>query len=285
MLAAREPPRQSYSIYQFPQHGQRDMNSAIFLVVLCCRVASAQQPPCLTAGYYLSTPTSCNECPAGSYCDAGIKTLCPPGKYQSLCVQSVCLDCPENYACGNGTIDPVTCPEGTVTPSGSASCGTACDYENYYYSANACKRRTVFCDYNTQYEVPTPLNRTTERQCINLKPCNTKRLYDLSPISGNPAGVATFNPLFEYISGYQTRYTDRNCTRWAPCQYDEYVVQLPVDDGMGFLVMPLICKKLSTYTSDTQYRLVDSSITRFVHDVFMDGPFVISNLFRMQGQG
>ncbi len=37
-----------------------------------------------------------------------------------------------------------------------------CDYENYYYNATAklCANRTVFCNLQTHYEVPTPLNYT-----------------------------------------------------------------------------------------------------------------------------
>ena len=38
--------------------------------------------------------------------------------------------------------------------------------------------------------------------------------------------------------------------------------QLPVDDGTGFLVKPLVCRKLSAPTSATQYLLVDGSRTR-----------------------
>lgn len=74
--------------------------------------------------------------------------------------------------------------------------------------------------------------------------------------------MALFTPLQEYITKYNTRYTDRECWTWAPCGPDDYVEQLPVDDGLGFLVKQLICKRLSTSKSNTQYLLVDGYKTR-----------------------
>jgi hypothetical protein len=81
---------------------------------------------------------------------------------------------------------PTACQLGTVTPPGSILCSTECDYENYYYSSG-CKKRTVFCNYNLQYEQPTPNNRTRERTCINLRACNTARMSsETAPVADAP---------------------------------------------------------------------------------------------------
>ena len=58
--------------------------------------------------------------------------------------------------------------------------------------------------------------------------------------AGCSSGVALFDPLQEYIVKHNTRYTDRECWQWSPCTSDEWVVQLPVDDGLGFLVQPQV---------------------------------------------
>jgi hypothetical protein len=80
-------------------------------------------------------------------------------------IAHACLDCPEGFACPfNGTTTPSTCPDETVTPSKSISCGKECDYENYFYNTTnqSCQPRKVFCNYSRQYEVATPLNRTVQ---------------------------------------------------------------------------------------------------------------------------
>ena len=61
------------------------------------------------------------------------------------------------------------------------------------------------------------------------------------------------------------------CWSWAPCGQDYYVAQLPVDDGLGFLVQPLQCRLL-TAPSQTkrQYKLVDGERTRDRDNVWMD---------------
>ena len=99
------------------------------------------------------------------------------------------MDCLENYACASpGTVSPVACPDGTVTPTGSAACrNTVCDFEKYYYDtvAKVCKERKVFCNYTLQYEVPTPLNQTRERECKALSPCDTSRMASPTyPVQG-----------------------------------------------------------------------------------------------------
>lgn len=82
--------------------------------------------------------------------------------------------------------------------------------------------------------------------------------------------MATFEPLQEYIIQYNTRYTDRVCWAWSPCASTDYVEQLPVDDGMGFLVQRQVCKKLSARKSPSQYLLVDGSVTRDRDNVWVD---------------
>lgn len=231
------------------------------------------QMMCLDAGlYYSPVSNKCEPCPAGSYCLEGSSaySLCPAGQFQQQGQQSACIDCPENHDCSAaGTVSPVACPLGRVSPAGSSlSCSQMdCDYENYYYNATAklCVNRTVFCNLQTHYEVPTPLNYTQERICKPLSVCKTVRLKDRSPIDGGPSGVALFDPLQEYIVLYSSRYLDRKCWAWAPCGPNDYVEQLPVDDGVGFLVKPQVCKGLSKQSSARgQYLLVDGSATRCV---------------------
>ena len=79
-----------------------------------------------------------------------------------------------------------------------------------------------------------------------------------------------FLPLKEYIVKYNTWYSDLVCWTWAPCGADEYVEQLPVDDGLGYLVKPLVCRGLSVAKSPNQYLLVDGSITRDRDNVWVD---------------
>ena len=233
--------------------------------------ASTPAPPCHEGGFYLvsSAPsTRCEVCPEGSSCDEGvsIRVLCPAGTYQPLKQQVACLDCPEGFACpSQGTANPTACPNSTITPARSRLCGTECDYENFFYhtATRSCRSRTVICDYSKQFEVPNPLNRTSERVCRGLTPCNTARFQTMqSPIFGGPEGVEGFLPLQEYITRYHTRYSDRACERWTPCGVDDYVEQLPVDDGQGFLVQPMVCKRLTPRPSFLHYRLVDGSSTR-----------------------
>ena len=81
----------------------------------------------------------------------------------------------------------------------------------------------------------------------------------------NRSEVATFAPLQEYIKTFNPQYINRECWAWVPCGKDEYVEQLPVDDGLGYLVKPLVCKTLSRARSGAQYLLVDGSRTRYLY--------------------
>ncbi len=83
--------------------------------------------------------------------------------------------------------------------------------------------------------------------------------------------VARFTPLINYITKYNTRYTDRECWAWTPCERNNYAVQLPVDDGMGFLIQPLVCSPLSSRVfGKNQYKLVDGSATLDRDNVWVD---------------
>jgi hypothetical protein len=85
------------------------------------------------------------------------------------------------------------------------------------------------------------------------------------------SSVGKFTPLLNYITKYNTRYTDRECQAWSPCPMDTYVVQLPADDSMGFLVQPLVCSRLSERVPNrNQYMLVDGSATRDRDNVWVD---------------
>lgn len=216
------------------------------------------------------------------YCPAGRtdSVPCEPGTFQRARGQSACLPCPDDFQCVlAGTVDPVQCPEGRTNPLGSAAACGDCNYDTHYYkpATNSCVRRTVpMCNEETHYEVASANNRTQERTCRALTPCRIDvRLTDESPILGRPAGVATFEPLQEYVTVMNTRYSDRQCWAWEPCGADDYVEQMPVDDGKGFLVKPLICKRLSMpgsagYGHRPQYKLVDGSATRDRDNVWVD---------------
>lgn len=149
----------------------------------------AQHP----SGYYFSAADStCLPCPKGTYCPPGAlsPTPCPPGTYQPLEQQQACLYCLEDHLCtGSGTFAAIPCPDGRTNPPGSASnCSSDCNNELYYLSTadNSCKRRTVVCNSETQYEVTTPLNRTQERVCRQLTVCKTVRIQPESPVLGRP---------------------------------------------------------------------------------------------------
>ena len=272
----------------------------IILMVVCmianvpcsCRVLAQQQQEgestaCtpLDAGSYYSGPVSpsnpstCLPCPAGMFCPEGMLSPfeCLPGTFQRSQGQAGCLPCPVNYQCiQNGTIAPVQCAEGRTNPFGSASACGDCNYDTHYYSlgANICVARKVPpCNEETHYEAPTARNRTQERECVPLSRCRVDvRLKDQSPIMGGPVGVDTFDPLQEYILVMNTRYTDRVCWAWNPCGYNDFVEQMPVDDGKGFLVKPLVCKELSMGRASPppQYKLVDGSFTRDRDNVWVD---------------
>lgn len=173
------------------------MNHALFsaaiLVILTFTPATSQSTACLQAGFYISSAgNACAECPAGSYCPAGVSQSfrCPPGTYQGMRQAVACLPCLEDYLCTfNGTVDPVKCPAGRTNPPGSpaARCGD-CNYEQFFFnvSASSCVPRTVYCNLETHYEVPTPLNRTREATCMPLKICKTNRMPLSAPVENAP---------------------------------------------------------------------------------------------------
>jgi hypothetical protein len=83
--------------------------------------------------------------------------------------------------------------------------------------------------------------------------------------------VAKFTPRRQYIVKYNTRYSNMECWSWAPCGQDYYVAQLPVDDGLGFLVQPMQCRLLTAQSQTKhQYKLVDGERTRDRDNVWMD---------------
>jgi hypothetical protein len=75
------------------------------------------------------------------------------------------------------------------------------------------------------------------------------------------SAVALFTPLTQYISKINTRYTDRECWTWQACRQDEYVRQLPVHDGTGFLIKAQVCRPLTKATSSGYYLLVSGEDT------------------------
>ena len=72
-------------------------------------------------------------CPPGNYCPLGSSSpiLCPITTYALNQGSSICLTCPEGYACPNlGTINPVICSVGLFCPNGSSS-GIYCPQGTY----------------------------------------------------------------------------------------------------------------------------------------------------------
>ncbi len=169
---------------------------ALLFLVLATHISpvSCQQQQsisdCISEGLYLppqATFSGCGTCPAGSYCPENslLAFLCPPGTYQDLQQQGICKPCFANHYCtGNGTVFPVQCPDGRINPPGSPTeCGE-CSYDKYFYNTTTrlCQSRTVFCNLDTHYEMPTPLNTT--QVCVCLCVC----VFMLT------AGVSTASP-------------------------------------------------------------------------------------------
>lgn len=89
----------------------------------------------------------------------------------------------------NGTAVPTPCPLGRVNPPGSTTPCRNCNYDKYYYNTTtkSCQARTKFCNLETHYEMPTPLNQTQESICVPLAPCNTAQMdTPVSVIVGEP---------------------------------------------------------------------------------------------------
>ncbi len=94
----------------------------------------------------------------------------------------------------------------------------------------------------------------------------------LTPLKNSSYGSLQFQPLHEYISTYNTRYTDRMCLKWRQCGSSDYVEQLPVHDGTGFLILNQSCKPLTRPTNSLtrQYKLVDGETTRDRDNIWVD---------------
>lgn len=180
----------------------------VTMITFPALVAAATQ--CPDKGQYFSVAKgSCDTCPQGYYCPGEpqpfpVAIPCPPGYYQPDTGQALgCRDCPQDTICpDNATVTPRKCPEGRSSPARSASrsCSAECDQELYYLSPlnnDTCIRRNVTCDLSRHYEIP---NITGERTCVPLTVCRTQRITPAqSPIQGDPVGVASFEPLYEYI--------------------------------------------------------------------------------------
>jgi hypothetical protein len=231
------------------------------------------------AGFFYdvsSAVAKCSPCPPGYFCAAGTAAMqaCSPGTFQPLAQKETCLDCPKDTECPSPGMDEyLDCPEGHTSPAGSASCSSSCDYASFYArDPGGCIPRTRLCNFDAEYQVWDAANFTREYDCRPLTRCDTQRFEDaVSPILGSPPGVEKFRPLREYIATYHTRFSDRSCWAWAPCGEDDYALQLPVDDGQGFLLRPLACRPLSgPAPGRTQYKLVDGSSTRDRDNVWVD---------------
>lgn len=252
---------------------------ALVVILLAAADAAVQPEECMQqAGFFydVSGPVAqCSPCPPGYFCALGTAAMqaCAPGTFQPLGQKETCLDCPKDTECPSpGMAEYLDCPAGRTSPAGSASCSAGCDYANFYAKDGQCVARTRLCNFEAEYQVWDAANFTKEYECRPLTRCDTERFADaVSPILGSPPGVETFRPLREYIATYHTRFSDRTCWAWAPCGEDDYALQLPVDDGQGFLLQPLACRPLSGPSpTKNQYKLVDGSVTRDRDNVWVD---------------
>lgn len=269
----------------------RALGGSILGILVCLAASSAadgggamvQPEDCMQrAGFFYDVSSSavaqCSPCPPGYFCALGTAAMqpCAPGTFQPLGQKGTCLECPRDTECPSpGMSAYLDCPEGrSTTPPGSASCSAACDYERFFLRDGQCVARTRLCNFDAEYQVRDAANFTKEHECRALTRCDTRRFDDpVSPVAGLHAGIEKIRPLREYIATYHTRYTDRVCWAWAPCGEDDYALQLPVDDGEGFLLRPLVCRPLSAGPSSptkNQYKLVDGSVTRDRDNVWVD---------------
>ena len=102
--------------------------------------------------------------------------------------------------------------------------------------------------------------------------------------------MALFDPLQEYIVQYNSRYTDRACWAWTPCASSDYVEQLPMDDGLGFLVQPQ--ESTVAKHSSFDYRLLKfgscvlgAGMQKVEHIQQQQAPVPAGGRFRHAGQG
>ncbi len=73
------------------------------------------------------TQVSQVKCPPGSYCVAGIRYPCAPGRYGSdsaLTSRFCTAACPAGYACPLGSAEPIECEDGTYSGGGMNVCSS-----------------------------------------------------------------------------------------------------------------------------------------------------------------
>ncbi|KAL3801129.1 hypothetical protein HJC23_002422 [Cyclotella cryptica] len=78
---------------------------------------------------YMDRRTDQVICPAGYFCQQGLRHKCPPGTFgeKSGLVDDTCSGlCPRGYFCPENTVHPLPCSPGAYSTGGAAEC-TSCD--------------------------------------------------------------------------------------------------------------------------------------------------------------
>ena len=105
--------------------------------VLCapgyfCKLGAPTSTP------YCTSPYCANMygiCPVGNYCPAGTidPITCPDGSYNNHTGASVCMQCPAGYYCkaSQSTVKYFNCPLGYYCPTGTGANLSPCPLGNY----------------------------------------------------------------------------------------------------------------------------------------------------------
>ncbi|KAL0230075.1 hypothetical protein PCE1_003639 [Barthelona sp. PCE] len=90
----------------------------VFIAILALAIGATA---CPEMQFY--AVSSCEDCPAGSYCDGNDKYDCPEGTYNAFVNQTTCTLCAKGHYCeGTGLSSQTICPSGYQHLEGQNSC-------------------------------------------------------------------------------------------------------------------------------------------------------------------